>query len=60
MRSPSQLVLLGDAAIVTLGVSYASTVMVYELLVTEAGEGQASVLVITQVTSSPLANVVLV
>jgi hypothetical protein len=60
MRSPAQPVVLGDAAMFTLGVSYASTAIVKELLVTDAGEGHVSLLVSSHVTTSPLASVELV
>jgi hypothetical protein len=60
IKSPSQPVVLGDAAMVTLGVSYAKTIIVIELLVAEAGDGHVSLLVSTQATTSPLAKVLLV
>ena len=54
---PEQIVLPGDAAMLTDGVTFGVTVIVIALEVTGLGLAQAIDDVITQVTTSPFANV---
>ena len=53
---PAQIAPVGAAASVTLGVTLVVTVIVTPLLVAVVGEEQVKSLVITQVTTSPLAK----
>jgi hypothetical protein len=57
---PTQTAPEGDAAIVTAGVTLALTFIAMALLVAVRGEAQGSLLVMTAVTTSPLARVVVV
>lgn len=55
---PLHIVSPGDAVIVTAGVTSGFTVMVTGVLVTVIGVAQTAVLVSSQVTTSPLARLV--
>jgi len=57
---PAQIVPDGDAAIVTDGVTFAFTVIVVALDVTDAGLAHGAFDVITHVTTLPLAKAALV